>query len=287
MTFSPEAITQSAVDSFAACDNPRLKQILQSLVKHLHAFAQETKLTEAEWMAGIQFLTATGQKCDDVRQEFILLSDTLGLSMLLVAMHDGAAQGATEATVLGPFHTPDAPLMDNGSDMSNGAPGEPLYVTGRVLSADGKPLASAMVDVWQADSEGLYDVQRDELGSDRRARGLIKTDADGRFTFWSVLPEAYPIPTDGPVGQMLLASARHPWRPAHIHFMIAADGHQPLVTHIFREGDQYLDSDAVFGVRPSLVGQFAKHAAGLAPDGRKLEQDFWTMGYEFAMQAAE
>lgn len=286
MTFSPEAITQAAVASFAHCDNPRLKEIMQSLVKHLHAFAQETKLTEAEWMAGIQFLTATGHKCDDVRQEFILLSDTLGLSMLLVAMHDGAAHGATEATVLGPFHTPDAPLMENGSDMSNGAPGEPMYVTGRVLSAAGKPLADAEVDVWQADSEGLYDVQRGELGSDRRARGLVRTDSEGRFSFWSVLPEAYPVPTDGPVGQMLLSTARHPWRPAHIHFLIGAAGHQPLVTHIFREGDQYLDSDVVFGVRPSLVGQFAKHAAGVAPDGRQMTQPYWTMGYEFAMQAA-
>jgi hydroxyquinol 1,2-dioxygenase len=286
MTFSPEAITASAVASFAQCDNPRLKQILQSLVKHLHAFAQEVDLTEAEWMAGIQFLTATGQKCDEVRQEFILLSDTLGLSMLLVAMHDGAAHGATEATVLGPFHTPDAPAMANGGDMSNGAPGEPLYVTGRVLSAEGKPLAGAMVDVWQADAEGMYDVQRDELGSDRRARGLIKSDAEGRFSFWSVLPEAYPIPTDGPVGQMLLATARHPWRPAHIHFLIEAEGHQPLITHIFREGDQYLDSDVVFGVRPSLVGQFIQHAPGAAPDVRQMAQPYWTMRYEFAMQAA-
>ncbi len=286
MTFSPQAITEAAVASFAQCDNPRLKQLMQSLVRHLHAFAQETQLTEAEWMAGIQFLTATGQKCDDVRQEFILLSDTLGLSMLLVAMHDGAQHGATEATVLGPFHTPDAPALANGSDLSNGAPGEPLYVSGRVLSAEGKPLSHAKIDIWQADAEGLYDVQRSELETQRRARGIIETDAQGCFAFWSVLPEAYPVPTDGPVGQMLLSSARHPWRPAHIHFLIESAGHQPLVTHIFREGDQYLDSDVVFGVRPSLVGQFAQHAAGTAPDGRQLSQPYWTMAYEFSMQAS-
>jgi hydroxyquinol 1,2-dioxygenase len=285
MTFSPEAITAAAVASFAQSDNPRLKTIMQSLVRHLHAFAQETKLTEAEWMAGIQFLTATGHKCDDVRQEFILLSDTLGLSMLLVAMHDGAQSGATEATVLGPFHTPDAPVMANGSDLSAGAPGEPLYVSGRVLSVDGTPLAHARVDVWQADAEGLYDVQRSELEEHRRARGIIETDAAGCFAFWSVLPEAYPVPTDGPVGQMLLSAGRHPWRPAHIHFLIESAGHHPLVTHIFREGDPYLDSDVVFGVRPSLVGQFERQAAGNAPDGRAMTQAFWTMAYTFVMQA--
>ncbi len=285
MTFSPQAITDAAIASFSKADNPRLKQIMQSLVKHLHAFAAETQLTEAEWMAGIQFLTATGHKCDEVRQEFILLSDTLGLSMLLVAMHDGAKHGATEATVLGPFHTPDAPPLPNGSDLSNGAPGEALYVTGRVKSAQGEALAHASVDIWQADAEGLYDVQRSELEHERRARGLIQTDAEGRFAFWSVLPEAYPVPTDGPVGQMLLSTGRHPWRPAHIHFLIAAEGHQPLVTHLFREGDQYLDSDVVFGVRPSLVGSFAHHAAGKAPDGSVRDQGFWTMDYEFVLQA--
>ena len=284
MTFSHQMITQAAMDSFAGADNPRLKLLMQSLVKHLHAFAEETQLTEQEWMAGIQFLTATGHKCDDVRQEFILLSDTLGLSMLLVAMHDGAKQGATEATVLGPFHTHDAPATENGADITNGAPGEPLYVTGRVVSSDGVPLAHAMVDVWQADAEGLYDVQRGELQSERRARGLIKTDAQGHFSFWTVLPEAYPVPTDGPVGQMLLTTGRHPWRPAHIHFFVKADGYQPLVTHIFRDGDRYLDSDVVFGVRPSLIGNFQSHAKGKAPDGRDIQQPYWSLEYEFSLQ---
>jgi hydroxyquinol 1,2-dioxygenase len=285
MTFSPDAISQAAIASFAQSENPRLKQIMQSLVKHLHAFAQETNLTEAEWMAGIQFLTATGHKCDDVRQEFILLSDTLGLSMLLVAMHDGAQNGATEATVLGPFHTPDAPSKGSGSDLSNGAPGEPLYVSGRVLSADGKALAPARIDVWQADAEGLYDVQRGELEGNRRARGVVESDEDGNFSFWSVLPEAYPVPTDGPVGQMLVANRRHPWRPAHIHFLIEAQGYQPLVTHIFREGDRYLDSDVVFGVRPSLVGKFLAHSKGNAPDGRVMAEDYWSLDYAFKLQA--
>lgn len=284
MTFSHQMITQAAMDSFAGADNPRLKLLMQSLVKHLHVFAEETQLTEEEWMAGIQFLTATGHKCDEVRQEFILLSDTLGLSMLLVAMHDGAKQGATEATVLGPFHTHDAPPMENGADITNGAPGEPLLVTGQVLSADGVPLAHAMVDVWQADAEGLYDVQRGELQSERRARGLVATDAQGHFSFWTVLPEAYPVPTDGPVGQMLLNTGRHPWRPAHIHFLVTADGYQPLVTHIFRQGDPYLNSDVVFGVRPSLVGDFQSHAQGKASDGRDMQQPYWSLHYEFSLQ---
>lgn len=284
MTFSHQMITQAAMDSFAGADNPRLKLLMQSLVKHLHAFAEETQLTEEEWMAGIQFLTATGHKCDEVRQEFILLSDTLGLSMLLVAMHDGAKQGATEASVLGPFHTHDAPPMENGADITNGAPGEPLLVTGQVLSADGVPLAHAMVDVWQADAEGLYDVQRGELQSERRARGLVATDAQGHFSFWTVLPEAYPVPTDGPVGQMLLNTGRHPWRPAHIHFLVTADGYQPLVTHIFRQGDPYLNSDVVFGVRPSLVGDFQSHAQGKASDGRDMQQPYWSLHYEFSLQ---
>jgi hydroxyquinol 1,2-dioxygenase len=204
--------------------------------------------------------------------------------MLLVAMHDGTQQGATEATVLGPFHTHDAPAMQNGADITNGAPGEPLHVTGRVVTTDGKPLANAVVDVWQADSEGLYDVQRGELKSERRARGLMNTDSHGNFSFWTVLPEAYPVPTDGPVGQMLLNTGRHPWRPAHIHFMVKAGGYQPLVTHIFREGDRYLDSDVVFGVRPSLVGKFQSHGIGKASDGRDMKMPYWSLDYEFALQ---
>jgi hydroxyquinol 1,2-dioxygenase len=284
MKFSHESITQAALDSFNGAENPRLKFVMQSLVKHLHAFAQETQLTEDEWMAGIQFLTATGHKCDDVRQEFILLSDTLGLSMLWVARHEGTQQGATEATVLGPFHTHDAPPSKNGADITNGAPGEPLFVTGRVLSAEAEPLSQAMVDVWQADAEGLYDVQRSELQNQRRARGLLEVDKNGYFSFWTVLPEAYPVPTDGPVGQMLLNTGRHPWRAAHIHFMVKADGFQPLVTHIFREGDRYLDSDVVFGVRPSLIGKFQSHGMGKAPDGRDMKESYWSLHYDFQLQ---
>jgi hydroxyquinol 1,2-dioxygenase len=245
-------ITEAVVRRLDGCDDPRLKQIMTSLVTHLHDFAREVQLTEAEWLHGIDYLTRTGQKCSSTRQEFVLLSDTLGLSMLVIAMNHGKPPGATEATVFGPFHTDDAPRLEQGADIADGAPGDPMEVDVSVVSIDGTPIAGAEVDVWEADSDGLYDVQRDEL-SRRRARGVMRTDAEGRLRFRTIVPTAYPIPTDGPVGEMMMASGRHPWRPAHVHFLIKAPGHETLVTHLFRDGDPYLDSDAVFGVRSSLV----------------------------------
>jgi hydroxyquinol 1,2-dioxygenase len=276
-------ITPAVLARLANTESPRLKEILSSLVTHLHDFAREVKLTEEEWMKGIQFLTATGHKCDDKRQEFILLSDTLGLSMLVVAMNHAKPAGATEATVFGPFHMDDAPIVEQGADLADGAPGSPLFVDGHVRGIDGRPVANAEVDVWQADEDGLYDVQRPELGHKRRARGVLRTDAQGRVRFRTVAPVAYPIPVDGPVGDMLRASRRHPWRPAHVHFMIKAPGFQTLVTHIFREQDQYLDSDVVFGVRSSLIGDFVRHEAGLAPDGTKMDAAFYTLEQTFTL----
>ncbi len=246
-------ITEAFLRRLEGCADPRLKQLVSALVRHLHDFAREVQLTEAEWMAGIGFLTRTGQTCNDVRQEFILLSDVLGLSMLVVAMNHAKPAGATEATVFGPFHTDDAPRLDAGADIAGGAPGTPMEVDIAVTSIDGRPLAGAEVDVWQADDQGLYDVQQPDLGPRRRARAVMRTDAEGRLRFRSIVPTAYPVPTDGPVGQLLLATGRHPWRPAHVHFLIRAPGHETLVTHLFRDGDPYLDSDVVFGVRNSLV----------------------------------
>jgi hydroxyquinol 1,2-dioxygenase len=263
-------ITEAVVRSFDGCPDPRLKTILVSLATHLHDFAREVRLTEGEWERGIRFLTETGQKCCDVRQEFILLSDVLGLSMLTIAMNHAKPAGATEATVTGPFFVPDAPACENGADIAGGAPGDPLAVDVRVLSEDGTPVPGAQVDIWQADDDGLYDVQVAELGERRRARATMRTDAEGRLRFRTVVPVAYRIPTDGPVGQLLGASGRHPWRPAHIHFMIDAPGHQRLVTHLFLDGDHWLDSDAVFGVRNSLVVPLA-HQAGDVPG---LHHDF-------------
>jgi len=277
-------ITAAVLARIASAPDARLREVLGALVTHLHDFAREVQLTEAEWKAGIDFLTATGQTCSAVRQEFILLSDTLGLSMLTVAMNHSKPSGATEATVFGPFHADDAPRVDQGADIAGDAPGMPLFVDARVQSLDGAPVPFAEVDVWQADDEGLYDLQRGELGTQRRARGVLQADAQGRVRFRGLMPTPYPIPTDGPVGRMLVATGRHPWRPAHVHFMIKAEGHQTLVTHIFRDPDPYLDSDVVFGVRSSLIGRFVEHAADTtAPDGTRMTEPYATLEQTFVL----
>ncbi|MDP3757323.1 intradiol ring-cleavage dioxygenase [Polaromonas sp.] len=264
-----DTITQAVLARFAGTPDARLKELMTSLVQHLHAFAREVKLTEAEWLAGIHFLTATGQKCDDRRQEFILLRDTLGLSMLTVAMNNDKPPGCTEATVFGPFHVEGAPHFDNGADVANGAVGEACVVSGRVLGLAGEAVAGAEIEVWQADAEGNYDVQYADLDK-FQARGVLRSGADGIFTFRTIVAEPYPIPVDGPVGDMLRATKCHPWRPAHLHFMIKAPGYETLVTHVFRNGDPYLDSDAVFGVRQSLVADWVRQ-----PDGvYRLDFDF-------------
>ncbi len=264
-----DTITQAVIERFARTPDPRLKEIMTSLVQHLHAFAREVKLTEAEWFQGIQFLTDTGHITDDKRQEFILLSDTLGLSMLTVAMNNDKPAGCTESTVFGPFFVEGAPEYQNGDDVANGAAGLPCQVRGTVKGLDGKPVPNARINVWQADAEGNYDVQYAELAH-AQARGVLHADAQGRFHFKTILAEAYPIPSDGPVGRMLKATANHPWRPAHLHFMIEAPGYQRLITHVFRNHDQYLDSDVVFGVRQSLVADWVQQ-----PDGSYLlEYDF-------------
>lgn len=264
-------ITRAFVQRLDGCDNPRLKEVLTALVTHLHDFAREVKLTEAEWMAGIQFLTRTGQMCTGTRQEFILLSDTLGMSMLTIALNHAKPPGCTEATVVGPFHTDDAPHVALGTDIARGAPGKPLDVDVVLHSTDGKAIVGAEVDVWQADDAGKYDVQYTGL-TERRARAVLRSDAQGRVRFSTIVPTAYPVPTDGPVGQMLVATGRHPWRPAHLHFMIKAEGHETLVTHLFREGDPYLDSDVVFGVRNSLIVQMPENPA--KPGRHMLQHDF-------------
>jgi hydroxyquinol 1,2-dioxygenase len=276
-------ITDAVVAHFAACTDPRLKEILSSLVRHLHGFVRETRLSEAEWMQGIEFLTATGHMTDAKRQEFILLSDTLGVSMLAVAQNHSKPAGTTEATVFGPFHVADAPRFDNGADIGNGAPGEPLFVACTIRGSDGISVAGATVDVWQADQDGYYDVQYKDSAV-LRARGVLRSDAEGRVRFRSVLPVAYPVPTDGPVGQLLVASGRHPWRPAHVHFRIEAPGYETLTTHVFRAGDPYLDSDVVFGVRASLVADYVPHAAGSGPNATEIEGVYHTLDFDFVLQ---
>jgi hydroxyquinol 1,2-dioxygenase len=278
---SEETITQAVVESIARCPDDRLRAVLTSLVQHLHGFARETRLTEAEWLAGIEFLTTVGHITDDKRQEFILLSDTLGLSMLVTAQNNARPAGCTEATVFGPFFVQGAPEYANGADISNGAKGAPCFVSGQISTLENEPLAGVSIDVWQSDEDGFYDVQTS--GEEHRARGRLRSEKDGRFHFRSILAEAYPIPHDGPVGRMLAALGRHPWRPAHLHFMLQAPGYETLVTHVFRDGDRYLDSDAVFGVRSSLIADWVRHEPGLAPDGTRPELPFYTLEYDFVL----
>src|SRR4029079_14787876 len=265
--------------------DPRFKQIMTSLITHLHAFVREVELTEQEWMQAIQFLTATGKKCDDKRQEYILLSDTFGLSMLVDAINHRKPGGATETTVLGPFYVSGARDMPIWADIAGVAPGEPAYVSGRVLDVNGKAIAGAVLDVWQTDGEGFYHVQRPG-GTEHYARGRFTTGADGRYGFKTVKPVSYPIPTDGPVGKMLLGMGRHPYRPAHVHGVASAPGYESVATHLFVEGDAYLDSDAVFGVKHSLVVNFKAHPAGPAPDGKKSNVPFSSAEFDFKLVPA-
>ncbi|MGA5500551.1 intradiol ring-cleavage dioxygenase [Streptomyces umbrinus] len=255
---SETAVTEEAVGSLGAATDPRLRELLTGLIRHLHDFARETRLTQEEWERAIGFLTATGQTCTDTRQEFILLSDVLGLSMLVETLNADRVPGATESTVLGPFHMTESPVRELGADIDLVGSGEPCVVSGRVLSQDGTPLPGAVLDVWQADTDGFYDVQQPDLQPPGNGRGLFTADAAGRFWFRTCVPSPYPIPTDGPVGDLLRATGRHPYRPAHIHFIATAEGHAPVTTHIFVAGSDYLDSDAVFAVKSSLVEDFAE-----------------------------
>jgi hydroxyquinol 1,2-dioxygenase len=276
-------ITDAVLAQFSATPDARLKTLVQALVRHLHAFLRETELTFEEWQVAIDFLTRTGHMCSDVRQEFILLSDVLGASMLVDAINHRQPEGATETTVLGPFHVAGAPQPPHGADISAGLAGEKLLVQGLVCSASGEPLSGAVVEVWSADRDGYYDVQRPEL-NESALRATFHTDEAGKFHFWTVMPSHYPIPHDGPVGELLAATNRHPYRPVHVHFMISAPGYETLVTHIFAQGSPYLESDAVFGVKSSLIEEFKTHAPGIAPDGRHLDQAWRQLTRRFGLK---
>ena len=275
-------ITQAVLARHAGMQDARLRELMTSLVQHLHSFAREVKLTEEEWGAAIGFLTEVGHTCTDKRQEFILLSDTLGLSTLVTALNNRKPEGCTEATVFGPFHVAESPVYPLGADLANGAKGEPCFVRGTVRDIDGKPVPNARMEVWQADADGFYDVQYAGL-EEHRARATLYSGPDGEFHFRSIVAEAYPIPHDGPVGRMLDALGRHPWRPAHLHFMLKAEGYETLITHVFRRDDQYLDSDAVFGVRSSLIADWVRHASGDAPNGERIDVPFYTLDYDFVL----
>lgn len=278
-------LTEAVIHAMQGAKDERTKEIMTSFVRHLHAFIREVNLTEEEWLAGIQFLTATGQMCDERRQEFILLSDTLGATTMKDFINNRKPPGVTEYTILGPFHRKDAPHLPLMSNLAGDIPGEPTIIRGRVLSPEGKPIPDALLDVWQSDAEGFYDLQRPEIEG-TALRGIFHTDQEGNFVFRTIKPSYYPIPYDGPVGQLLIALGRHPYRPAHIHFIVSAEGYKPVTTELFVEGDPYLDSDAVFGVRESLVVPFVRHDSEDEAARLEVPAPFYTVDYDFVLEHA-
>ena len=280
-----EALIGQVVASFGDAPSARLREVLQALTRHLHAFVRETRLSTEEWAAGIEFLTRCGHITDQRRQEFILLSDVLGVSMQTIAVNNEAYRDATEATVFGPFFVDGSPEIPIGGDAAGGAAGEPCWVAGTVRDTGGEPVAGARIEVWEADENGFYDVQ---YGDDRTAgRAHLHSDDQGRFAFWAVTPTPYPIPDDGPVGDLLTATARSPMRASHLHFMVSADGLHTLVTHIFVRGCEYLGRDSVFGVKESLIKDFQRQEAGTpTPDGRPVDGTWSTTTFDIVLAPA-
>ena len=263
-----DEITQAAIERLQEGGEGRLQEIMISLTRHLHGFIRDVEPTEEEWMAAIQFLTATGKKCDDKRQEFILLSDTLGATMLIDAINHRKPSGATESSVLGPFYQEGAPDYENGADLAEAKTGgESVLVSGRVTDLEGAPIAGAVLDIWQTAPDAVYAAQNPS-GSFNLC-GRITTEDDGRYWFRTRKPVSYTVPGDGPVGAMLEAAGRHNWRPAHIHFLLSAAGYETLVTQLFTDDDPYLDTDAVFGVKDSLIVHYEPGEEGL-----RLDHDF-------------
>ena len=265
--------------------DPRLRAVMGAIVKHLHAAVKEIEPTHEEWLAAIKFLTDTGHMCTDWRQEFILLSDTLGVSMLVDAINHRRPNGATENTILGPFYVPDAPRYEHGADICLDGKGEPLVVSGRVVDTAGNPIPGAILDVWQTNEDGFYDVQQKGVQPDFNLRGVFTSDMDGRYWFRSVKPRYYPIPDDGPVGKMLTALGRHPNRAAHIHFIVTAPGYDPVITHIFTPDCEYLSEDAVFGVKETLIGDFKLIENQQLASDSKVTSPFWSVDWEFTLAA--
>lgn len=292
-------LTAAVLRTFEDCGDARYKEIMSAVVRHLHAVVKEVDLKPDEWMAAIQFITRVGQTCNEQRQETILLSDTLGVSMMVVgleqarrsqkALADPALREMpTEATVQGPFYWEGSPVLPAGSDIGKGMPGEPAYYSGTVSDTHGKPIANCCLDVWSGDGEGVYDMQIGDFGdgAGMRLRARFHTDAQGQYHFWSVKPTYYPIPMDGPVGDMINKMGRHPNRPGHIHAMVYAEGHVPVTTHLFPSDSPFLDSDVVFGVRNSLIVPWERHAPGTAPDGRVMDQPYHSARYDFHLAPA-
>jgi hydroxyquinol 1,2-dioxygenase len=280
--FDEKSITRAVIDRLSGCRDPRFKQVMTSLITHLHDFVRDVKLTEQEWIDAIQFLTAVGKTCTDKRQEFILLSDTLGVSILVISLNHPTDLGSVESTVLGPYYWEGAPERPLGSNLAEGVKGEPTLYSGRVIDASGRPIAGALLDIWSGDGEGNYDMQMPGE-TQMRARGKIRTDAEGRYFFRSIMPNYYPVPTDGPVGEMLRAMGRHPYRPGHIHMIVSAPGYETVTTHLFPAASPYLDSDAVFGVKDSLIVKFERHPPGEAT-GERIDVPYYTAQFDFTLR---
>ncbi|WP_290057452.1 dioxygenase [Amycolatopsis solani] len=276
-------ITELAAARWTSAHDPRTAEVLAALVRHLHAFAREVRLSETEWMAAMRWLTETGQISDEKREEFILASDVLGLSMLVVQMNHAFDAKATPATVLGPFHIDGSPEKEFGGDMSDGLPGTPLYITGTVAGLDGSPVAGAVLDVWQADEEGAYESQLPGI-DEARLRAKYTSRADGTYCLRTIAPKGYSIPMDGPVGALISGTDISHFRPAHVHFLINAAGYEPLITHLFQEGAEYLDSDVVFGTKQELVVAFESREPGPTPDGGHCAGPWLEARYDFVLQ---
>ncbi len=285
--FDESNITEAVLEKVRQSGDVRVRQISEALVRHLHAFVREIEPTQAEWASAIEFLTRTGHTCDDTRQEFILLSDALGVSMLVDAINHRLPGHATETTVLGPFYQQNAPAHGLGEDISNGMIGEKLLVEGTVSRIDGTPIAGAVVDSWHTDGDGFYDVQGPAGLEGLAGRARFRTDEEGRFWFRSIVPVSYPIPDDGPVGDMLKAQGRHPYRPAHVHFMVGHPGCETLITHVFLHGDRYLDSDVVFGVKDSLIRKLEHQDAGITARGNWTDHPAAALRYDFVLAPAQ
>jgi len=274
--------TKSVLKRWEDIPDPRLREVMQSAIKHLHGFVSDVKPTGAEWFKAIQFLTAIGHKCDDKRQEFILASDVMGVSMLIDDINNRRVEGATPSTVEGPFHIPDAPEVAHGADMAKGAPGIPCFVAGTVRGLGGEPVGGAILDLWQTDGEGLYEEQR--RTAEPWMRGIYRSKPDGSYSIRTVAPISYTIPMDGPIGEFFGRTTMSHMRPAHIHFAISAPGYHGVVTHLFQKGDEYIENDVVYGVKAPLVVEFVKRPPGKAPNGDTVDTEFYEIKYDFVLE---
>jgi hydroxyquinol 1,2-dioxygenase len=280
-----ENLTELALKQWEACHSPRLRQIMESLVKHLHGFARDVDLKQEEWLLAVEWLAKTGKLSSDKRQEFILFSDVLGISMLVDAMNHRFPEGATPSTVIGPFHIDDSPEMAMGANVAEGLAGEPTFLVGTVRDMNGKPIEGAKIDIWQADADGLYESQ---LGADEPVlRAIFHTGPDGKYTIRTIAPPGYSIPMDGTVGDLLRQTDISHFRPAHVHFLISAPGFETLITHLFKKGAKYIDSDVVFGVKDKLIVEFEKHPAGKTPTGENSEEPFLVVHYDFTLSKSK